>query len=854
VFAKDPLYDIKLTVLNLSWRKLLGQLQGCIVAFGVLLLEGSLLEVVPSAAIALTLAVTCLIFISQVAFGYSRLSRVSLLAPAVSLLCAAAMLHWKSSLTCWQIWMVFSLALSSCRSTEEEGSAEREKWTAALSIYISVFVLLPELVPAVMYVRESVVPNVICYVLRSLSRSSIRCGGLLLGLPALQIVLSYLIGEFILHRRLRSPIPTTLGLLSFVSGLWVFIGIPLLSRKGTSLDKLPALMSALVLFAMSVRNGIITFVDRNGWNVRGSGQLRRRFAIALAIMGLLAGLVVNPEVFSTVVKDPRVVVLNEGGIDWDVPHFGKHGAFQGGMFGLLPHYVPTLRAFESHELSSTLSTSPEVLLLINCHRIWNDKERQEVYDYVKGGGSLLVLGDHTDVFGLMRGFNSLLDPIGLKFQFDAAYPLEGGRFQGKIRYHSPALANWYNGEELGIAIGASLEIKPPWYPVLTLRYGHSDYGVRENAMGSYLGNYQYDPGEQYGDVVLLAARSFGRGKILVFGDTSGFQNSSLIAGTQKTVIPVLRWLCMRSNPLCFPIIRFIVALSLSVLAVATLATRTGSDGSVTLFGSLLLSSALCGWCNSNRLWEESRQPSPCVIIDLSHGPLVGHYETRGTSIWPLYSNLLRMGIFPCEMKHWDLTRIGKSRGIAVIAPSRKITPKEASELLAFVKSGGGVLFAGDPEDAGRWSAFLDPLGIKVTGMALGPLPPYAVSQDRRMMAEKQTSDIAPLSKLEAITNRKKSVDAPTLPSAWEIQCSDNAGVEALYSVSGRKAAILKRVGMGNVVVIGDPRAFSNRNVEGEWGYNNGTIRWIYLTFEKIFRGDPKGFPNVFSEPVKPPED
>ena len=52
----------------------------------------------------------------------------------------------------------------------------------------------------------------------------------------------------------------------------------------------------------------------------------------------------------------------------------------------------------------------QTLVLINSPKIWDQRQRRTIYDFVARGGSLLVLGDHTDVFGLMRGFNSLLEP------------------------------------------------------------------------------------------------------------------------------------------------------------------------------------------------------------------------------------------------------------------------------------------------------------------------------------------------------------------------------------------------------------------------------------------------------------
>ena len=60
-------------------------------------------------------------------------------------------------------------------------------------------------------------------------------------------------------------------------------------------------------------------------------------------------------------------------------------------------------------------------------------------------------------------------------------------------------------------------------------------------MGSFLGNYHYDPGEQLGDVVLVATTTYGRGRIVVWGDTSAFQGG-LSSNYRKVVGPMLAWL------------------------------------------------------------------------------------------------------------------------------------------------------------------------------------------------------------------------------------------------------------------------------------------------------------------------
>jgi hypothetical protein len=63
--------------------------------------------------------------------------------------------------------------------------------------------------------------------------------------------------------------------------------------------------------------------------------------------------------------------------------------------------------------------------------------------------------------------------------------------------------------EAVISVGASLEIRPPARPVVVGRYGFSDLGNAVNERGAYLGDYQYQVGEQVGDVVLAAGGEVG---------------------------------------------------------------------------------------------------------------------------------------------------------------------------------------------------------------------------------------------------------------------------------------------------------------------------------------------------------
>ena len=198
---------------------------------------------------------------------------------------------------------------------------------------------------------------------------------------------------------------------------------------------------------------------------------------------------------------------------------------------------------------------------------------------------MLVLGDHTDVFGLMRGFNSLLEPLGIRFRFDSAFKAREG-WRGCQAAAPDAVAWGWDEENPGVAVGASLELSGSARPLLMGRYGFSDVGVRENYVGSFLGNYTYDRGERLGDVVLVATLTHGRGRIVVWGDTSAFQGASSYYA--RVVGPMLAWLARPSAWTERPPIRIAAAAGLlAVLIWLWLARATATQAALVALSLLL---------------------------------------------------------------------------------------------------------------------------------------------------------------------------------------------------------------------------------------------------------------------------
>ncbi len=251
-----------------------------------------------------------------------------------------------------------------------------------------------------------------------------------------------------------------------------------------------------------------------------------------------------------VVPDKKNIFLfNRGYFNWEKPKFGQYGLTSAGMFGLLPDYLRDLNydvTIDSLLAAETLQNA-HVLVVINLHRALDKEEKQAIARFAENGGALLVLGDHTGLGEMMPPLNDLLKNTGIQFNFDSAHYLKDGWNHAFELMPHAINATVENEDDVGISVGASLAVSPlKAWPVIMAKYGFSDFGNWLNKQNAYLGDRSYNPGELLGDIVLVAEGKWGKGKVLVFGDTSSLQNGAL-ARAFTFVDGMLRWLAAKGD-------------------------------------------------------------------------------------------------------------------------------------------------------------------------------------------------------------------------------------------------------------------------------------------------------------------
>ncbi len=504
----------------------------------------------------------------------------------------------------------------------------------------------------------------------------------------------------------------------------------------------------------------------------------------------------------------KIVFHDEGHVDWDLPVFDRYGGKKGGMFGVLLNH---LRAI-GYEVAVGVITREtlnhaETLVLINSNRIFTQTEKQFIWNFVKKGGSLLVLGDHTGVDSIRKPFNNLLSPANISFNFDSAISLVPKWTYGFEFQPHYINKNIRDENDLQIWIGASLDIAYPARPVIIGKYAFSDQGDLKARDRGYLGDMRYSQGEQLGDPILVAENRYGNGKILVFGDTSPFQNSALFQSSQF-VDRVFEWLSLRKI-IFYPYDRLLMTIIFLALIMALLSTQGAYRKIFTiivfiLLGSAILTIAIPQFHNTDEKMEIKEK---IAIIDASHLERI-NLDSWGEpdGFGGLSYNFMRNGYYPQVLKTFDSQRILDAEILVVIAPAKPFNEKEVKVITEYVRRGGYLILTVGWEEKASCRRFLQQFKLDLENIPLG--------------------QVAPSQNLQGLS----------LYGAWPVTYGEK-DTEVLCRVWNYPVAVLKRHGRGAILFVGDSSFLLNKNLEGLYNYSISNIMFLKNIIGKRFSAE-----------------
>lgn len=531
---------------------------------------------------------------------------------------------------------------------------------------------------------------------------------------------------------------------------------------------------------------------------------------------------------------------------WDIPQYGKYGRDAVGMFGLLPVYftssgydseliVDNTTAFlnatqpieenitrslnltdyvsiiETDRITSSLLQDVSVFVVTNLNTSFTADEQTVIWEFVKHGGSLLVLGDHTNVGGIQTSLNELLAPVGISFRFDAALPLDD-KFKWATCYELPSseiTTGLTSLDQLQISVGASLNITVTSFPVVVGKYALSDTGNHSAADMAYLGDYTYNKGEQLGDLILVAGSYYGEGKILVFGDTSSFQNSALPL-SYPFIQRAITWL-LSTKTTTIQILQIGFSLFLIGGAILALVLLKRTNLTFAVLPVALCVALLCTTAINPILVPDQTLTRNLALIDTSHGERFSTEPFTDTSVSGLIVNLQRNNFLPLLQRGFSTEQISKSKLLFIIAPTQAFTPGEVTVLKQYMEDGGFIILATGYEEEEASLPLLKELNLDVTQIPLGPVP----------YVEGNTT---------AYQNEPRFVDA------WPILYEKTQGTSYYNFTWGDTIydlVVLIKQGRGGLVLISDSQFLLDKNIESIYDYWPGNILFLKYLLDAL---------------------
>lgn len=512
---------------------------------------------------------------------------------------------------------------------------------------------------------------------------------------------------------------------------------------------------------------------------------------------------------------------------YDTEHFGHDPSYSYSLiYNYAAHYYRMSRLVESERITPQRLEGCDVLVIKIPTARYAPDEVDAVVDFVRRGGGLLLIGDHTNVFNSSTYLNDICRPLGFTFRHDLLFCI-GSPYQQLVRpgavphpavQHVPVMHYAVScsidpGRSLGRAVvrGGGLWSLPPFY--------HAE---------NYHPQAEYRPEMRYGAFIQLWAARPGRGRVLAFTDSTIFSNFCIFQpGKAELMMGMLEWLNRTSRfdaaPLRWLVRGAGVLAGLVVLGIGLVAGRRQLAWPVALAAALgggAVGTALVTMAHRAAMPpapERPDRPMRRVVIDrtVSEVPLsLGAYtQGDGEGYGLLEQWIPRLGYFTMRRSGADAFT---GDALVVIAPTRSVSRQYRESLVRYVQQGGHLLVLDSPAVVGSTAnSLLWPFGL-ASSHADGKAGPLAFANGWPAMKITGSSAIR--------------------------------GGEPFLRVDDVPVGARVRYGRGQVTAVGVGSLFNDMVMGGAWTVEpNEQQRTIYQLLFAIVRGAVEG------RPIVPPE-
>lgn len=442
------------------------------------------------------------------------------------------------------------------------------------------------------------------------------------------------------------------------------------------------------------------------------GTISRRRAWLISVAALLGTLSVSLSLLLAPAgaRASGRVLFDEAHGEWettaremDTEWYGMASTYNyDSLYRWLDGYYETGRV--SQQVDQADLERGDVLVLKTPSIPYSPDEIHAIVEHVRRGGGLLVIGDHTNVFGTTTVLNPVLAPFGLRLGYDATYRLRDGGFTtyeprnaiDPVFQHVP---------RFDFLTSCSLHGGLFALPIICdgrILASAADYSTR-----NFFPEGRMTLASTFGMFLQAAAVEAGRGRVVAFTDSTCFSNFSLhMDGYTGFLLGTMEYL-RRENPL--PGWRSFAAVAGILCATVGLASgisvRRRAVLTIGLVGVLL---GLATATAATAAWHRAAYPTPIPRHDISYvyfdvsasrariSPQPSMTDPLGTrgAFGTFFTWTQRIGLVPSLVS--ARTSLAGARPYVVINPEGVPSPSR-DRIVDYVRSkGGSLVLLGDP--------------------------------------------------------------------------------------------------------------------------------------------------------------
>lgn len=454
------------------------------------------------------------------------------------------------------------------------------------------------------------------------------------------------------------------------------------------------------------------------------------------------------------------------------------------------------RLLESEPISDHSLASCDVLIIKTPTARYSETEIAAVVRYVERGGSVLMIGDHTNVFNMNTYLNDISRHFGFTFRNDLLFKIGSPYSQ---TYQPPRVAHPLLLHVPPMQFAVSCSIDPGHH---FGRMAIRNTGLYNLPPAYQESNYhpqaEYRSTMQYGAWCQLWTTTYGRGRIAAFADSTLFSNFCIYQpGKRELLMGMLQWLNRSSTwdrfGFRFTLTGILAAIMLILIGVGAWLARPVRGGWL-----LLVISGLTAWNLGTfavLAVGQHAMPYPLptrnemqhVVIDrtLSDVPLfTGAFadDKQGNGYGLLEQWVPRIGNYTTRDSE---LAVFAGDGLVVICPTHLPSREYRQHLINWVQKGGRLVVFDSPDVENSTANSL----LLLFGMS------------------SQRLDVEPKESPLTITGLDESV--PSL-----LTCEITGGTP-LATWNDKVAAAQMAVGKGSVTAIGFGSLFN----DGAMGYH-----------------------------------